>query len=107
MIEPITLTAGELGAYDIGGSSILLPMEDMTLYSGMEKHKLRFQIHTGSTHFYLGKDKTMPSVYTAESKTVSQLVIESKSKEIRTGISIYFYSLFLYYRDRRKPTEPD
>ena len=93
MIEPITLTAGELGAYDIGGSSILLPMEDMTLYSGMENTNYDFKFILDQPIFTWGKINNAISLY-SRIEDSSQLVIESKSKEIRTGISIYFYSLF-------------
>ena len=41
-VPPISLTAGELGAYNIGGEEVLLPMEDMLVYKGMENTHYNF-----------------------------------------------------------------
>ena len=55
VIEPITLTAGELGAYDIGGSSILLPSEDMKIYSGSENTYYDFKFIIDQPVYTWGK----------------------------------------------------
>jgi outer membrane protein len=35
-VDPITIRAGELGTYDLGGVSTLVPPEDVRVYDGME-----------------------------------------------------------------------
>ncbi len=97
MIEPITLTAGELGSYDIGGTSILLPSEDMTIYKGMEDTNYDFKFIFDQPVYTWGKITNAINLYTRASET-SELNIESKRKEIRTTISIYFYSLYYISR---------
>ena len=93
MVEPITLTAGELGAYDIGGESIMFPLEDMTLYSGMENTNYDFKFILDQPVFTWGKIRNAIGLYSSIEES-SKLSIESKAKEIRTKISIYFYSLY-------------
>ncbi|MDC7124684.1 MAG: hypothetical protein PQJ46_03905, partial [Spirochaetales bacterium] len=36
LMDPITVTAGEYGSYELNGETILIPSEDIVLYEGME-----------------------------------------------------------------------
>ncbi len=92
LLEPITLTAGELGSYDIGGSSIMMPMEDMTIYDGMENTWYEFKLIVDQPVFTWGKLSNSILLYEDVARTAG-LKIESSRKEIRTRIYIYSYTL--------------
>ncbi len=94
MIEPITLTAGELGSYTMGGSDILLPAEDMVIYKGSENTHYNFQFTVDQPVFTWGKIKNMELLYSSINET-SGLQLQKKQHEIRT--SLYVYSYVLYY----------
>ena len=93
LIEPITLTAGELGSYDIGGTSVLLPSEDMKIYGGMENTNYDFKFIIDQPVFTWGKITNAINLYSKAFET-SELNIQSKQKEIKTTIDIYFHSLY-------------
>ena len=92
-IEPITLTAGELGSYDIGGSSLLLPAEDMVIYKGMEDTHYDFKFIVDQPVFTWGKLKNAIELY-GHISDVSDFILQSKRNEIKTRIFIYYYSLY-------------
>ncbi|MBI9108926.1 MAG: TolC family protein [Spirochaetales bacterium] len=92
MIEPIKLTAGQLGAYDIGGSSILLPSEDMTIYEGMENTHYEFKLIVDQPVFTWGKITNSVLLY-QDIAQISGLKTESSRNGIRTRIYIYAYTL--------------
>jgi len=93
LVEPIKLTAGQLGAYDIGGSTILLPNEDMTIYKGMENTHYEFKIIVDQPVFTWGKISNSILLYGDVAET-AVLKIESSRNEIRTRIYIYTYTLY-------------
>jgi outer membrane protein TolC len=92
MIEPIKLTAGQLGAYDIGGSSVLLPAEDMTIYKGLENTHYDFKLIVDQPLFTWGKISNSILLYEDVAET-TVLRLESSRKEIKTRIYIYSYTL--------------
>ena len=93
MIEPIKLKAGEFGSYDVGGSSILLPAEDMVLYEGMENTHYEFKFLIDQPVYTWGKLKNAVLLYSRVFET-SELIQESKRNEIKTGIYIHVYVLY-------------
>lgn len=93
LIEPITLTAGELGSYDIGGTSVMLPAEDMTIYDGMENTWYEFKVVVDQPVFTWGKINNSILLYQDVAETAG-LKIESSRNEIRTRIYIYSYTLY-------------
>ena len=93
VIEPISLTAGQLGTYNAGGTSILLPAEDMKIYGGTEDTFYEFKFIVDQPVYTWGKLTNAVKLYGKAAET-SDLIIESKIKELGTMINIYFYSLY-------------
>ncbi len=96
MIEPIKLKAGEFGSYDIGGTSILLPAEDMILYEGMENTHYEFKFLIDQPVYTWGKLRNAVLLYSKVFET-SELIQESKRNEIRTGIFVYAHVLYYIF----------
>ena len=92
MIEPIKLAAGQLGAYDIGGSTIMLPTEDMVVYKGMENTHYDFKFIIDQPVFTWGKISNSILLYEDLNK-IASLKLQSSRDEIRTRIYIYFTTL--------------
>lgn len=92
LIEPISLTAGQLGSYDAAGTTILLPVEDMIIYKGMENTFYEFKFIVDQPIYTWGKLTNAVKLYGKAAET-SDLIIESKRNEIKTKINIYFYTL--------------
>ena len=97
MIDPITVSAGEFGAYDIAGTSLLLPMEDMVIYKGMENTWYEFKFIVDQPVFTWGKIPASIELYHGIEES-SGLLKKKKENEIIT--QIYIYLTTLYYLEQ-------
>ncbi len=91
-LEPVSLTAGELGVYSYAGEEVLLPPEDMTLWEGMENARYDFTLIIDQPVFTWGKIKGAEEA-AALGAEAGSLRIESKRIELRSEIYARMYAL--------------
>lgn len=93
-IDPVSVTAGEFGAYPVAGQEdILLPPQDVRIYEGMESTMYEFIVTLEQPVFTWGKIRNSISLYKRVLST-RRLTIEKKRQELGTELRIYLYSLY-------------
>lgn len=93
-IDPISVTAGEFGAYPVAGQEdILLPPQDMRIYEGMESTMYEFAVSLEQPVFTWGKIRNSISLYQQVLST-RRLNIEKKRQELAATLRVYVYSLY-------------
>jgi outer membrane protein TolC len=93
-MEPISVTAGEYGSYEIPGEGeILIPPEDLEVFEGMEPMLYEFIVTLEQPIFTWGKIRNSIELY-KRALGANELNIELKRREITTTITVYLYSLY-------------
>lgn len=91
-MEPISLTAGQLGVYTLAGEETLIPPEDMTIYEGMEGTQYNFKLIIDQPVFTWGKIKGAEEAATLGAEA-GALRIQGKELELRADIYARMYAL--------------
>ena len=92
VIEAVKLRTGELGSYELPTGSVLLPAEDMVIFEGTENTHYEFKLILDQPVFTWGKIRNSIDLY-SEAVEISGLKMESRNKEVKSSIYIYFYAL--------------
>ena len=93
-MEPISVTAGEYGSYEIPGEGeVLIPPEDLEVFEGMEPMLYEFILTLEQPIFTWGKIRNSIELY-KKALGANELNIELKRQEITTSITVYLYSLY-------------
>lgn len=92
-VGPITIPQGSLGSFPAGGGDILIPPADTQVYKGMENTLYQFTLKIDQPVFTWGKIENGIKIY-EKAVELAKLKIKEKENEIKTKLSIYYYSIF-------------